>query len=56
MAKMPTELAAEILAAAISQKLLTGTASVVAENYKTLYETVLQCRKEELQTKIDKPK
>lgn len=56
MAKTPTELAAEILSSALSQKLLAGTAQVVSENYETLYKTILTCRKEELETKIDKPR
>ena len=56
MAKPPTELAAEILASALSQKSLSGTAEIVAQNYETLYKTILKCRKEELETKVDKPR
>jgi hypothetical protein len=56
MAKLPTELAAEIIAAAVGSKVLAGTSKKISADFEALYQSILKCRKEELETKIDKPK
>ena len=52
MTKLATELAAEVLAAALNAKHLVGDAETISKNYETIYKMILQCRQEEKKLKI----
>jgi hypothetical protein len=52
MTKIATELAAEVLAAAINAKCIAGDAETISKSYETIYKMILQCRQEEKKLKI----